>query len=150
MLTFTHSFICRWGTRPSMFWNLFTPTEGVCKSVASDMEDCKEEFNFILLATHLGASILVLLVIILVMHTYTSKVAAIINETLSARSQVCCNEYKLPKYRNYQFPSYERFKPDPQQSESSYVDMNRSKTFSYSDRPRFFTPTSVKSETLTR
>ena len=119
-------------------------------SVASDMEDCKEEFNFILLATHLGASILVLLVIMLVMHIYTTKMAATINETLSNKSQVCCNGHKPPKHRDYQFPSYERFRPDLQQDEPSYVDMNRSKTFSHSDRPRFFMPTSIKSEPLTR
>ena len=113
------------------------------------MENCKEDFNFILLAAHLGASILVLIVIILVMHTYTSKVASAIKKTSSDKPHVCCNEYKLPKYRNYHFSSYDRFKPEFQQSEPNYVDMNRSKTFSYSDRPRIFTPLSVKSETFT-
>ena len=113
-------------------------------SVTSEMEDCKEEFNFILLATHLGASILVLLVIMLVMHTYTTKMAATINETLSNKSQVCCNGYKPPKHRDYQFPSFERFKLDLQQDEPGYVDMGRSKTFSHSDRPRFFMPPTIK------
>ena len=76
--------------------------------------------------------------------------AATIHETLINKSQVCCNEYKPPKHRDYHFPSYERFKPDHQQDEHSYVDMNRSKTFSHSTRPRFFMPTGLKSEPLTR
>ena len=119
-------------------------------SVASEMENCKEEFNFILLATHLGASILVLLVIMLVMHIYTTKMAATIHETLSSKSQVCCNEYNPPRHRDYHFPTFERFNPDLKQEEPSYVDMDRSKTFSHSTRPRFFIPTGLKSESLTR
>lgn len=97
-------------------------------SVTSEMENCKEEFNFVLLATHLGASILVLLVLILVMQTFTTKIATTIEEALSNKSQVCCSEYKPPKFNAYQFPSFERFKLDIQQDEPGYVDMGRSKT----------------------
>ena len=119
-------------------------------SVTSKMENCKEEFNFVLLATHLGASILVLLVLMLVMHTYTVKIAATVEEALSNKSQVCCSEYKPPKLNAYQFPSFERFKLDIQQDEPGYVEMGRSKTFSHIDRPRLFMPPTIKKEPLTR
>ena len=114
------------------------------------MENCKEDFNFILLAAHLGTSIGVLLVIILVMYTFTSKVASDIKKNSSEMPHVCCDKYKLSKYRNYQFSSYDRLKPEFQQNDSIYMDMNKSKTFSYAVRPRIFSPLSVKSETFTK
>ena len=83
------------------------------------------------------------------MHTFTSKVASDIKKNSSEMPHVCCDKYKLSKYRNYQFSSYDRLKPEFQQNDPNYVDMNRSKTFSYSDRPRIFSPLSVKSETFT-
>ena len=119
-------------------------------SVTSEMENCEEQFNFVLLATHLGASILVLLVLILVMHTFTTKIGATIEEVLSNKPQACCSEYKLPKFNAYQFPSFEGFKPDIQQSEPSYMEMGRSKTFSHINRPKMFMPPTINKETLTR
>ena len=118
--------------------------------VTSVMENCEEQFNFVLLSTHLGASILVLLVLILVMHTFTTKIGATIEEVLSNKPQACCSEYKLPNFNAYQYPSLDGFKPDIHQSEPSYLEMGRSKTFSHVNRPKMFMASTLKKETLTR
>ena len=112
------------------------------------MESCKEDFNFILLAAHLGTSIGVLLVIILVMYTFTSKVASDIKKNASGLPYVCYDKYKLPNYKNYQFPSIDKVNSEFQ--DPDYVSMSKSNTFSYVDRPRMFSPITVKSKTFTK
>ena len=118
--------------------------------VTSVMENCEEQFNLVLLSTHLGASILVLLALILAMHTFTTKIGATIEEVLWNRPPACYSECKPPKFNAYQYPSMDGFKPDIHQSEPSYLEMGRSKTFSHVSRPIMFMASTFKKGTLTQ
>ena len=114
------------------------------------MENCEEQFNFVLLSTHLGASILVLLALILAMHTFTTKIGATIEEVLWNKPPACYSECKPPKFNAYQYPSMDGFKPDIHQSEPNYLELGRFKTFGHVSRPKMFMASTLKKETLTQ
>ena len=114
------------------------------------MENCEEQFNFVLLSTHLGASILVLLALILAMHTFTTKIGATIEEVLWNRPPACYSECKPPKFNAYRYPSIDGLEPGIHQSEPSYLEMGKSRTFNHVNRPKLFMASTLKKDTLTR
>ena len=95
------------------------------------MESCNEDFNFILLAAHLGTSICVLLVIILVMYTFASKVVSDIKKDINGLPHVCCEKNKLFSYKDHQYPSYVKTNSEFQHNDPDYMSMSRRSTFSH-------------------
>ena len=115
------------------------------------MGSCNEDFNFILLAAHLGSTIGVLLIIIFVMYAFATKIVSGIRKDANGLPHVCCEKHKSISYKNYQYPSYEKANSKFQQNDPDYMSMSRSNTFShYTDRPRMFSPISVKNKTFTK
>ena len=133
-----------------MFWYLNYPHWSVWMAVTFVMENCEEQFNFVLLSTHLGASILVLLALVLAMHTFTTKIGATIEEVLWNRPPACNSECKLPKFNAHRYPSIDELEPGILQSEPSYLEMGKSRTFNHVSRPKLFMASTLKKETLTR
>ena len=85
------------------------------------------------------------------MYTFASKVASDIKKNANGLPHVCCEKHKLFNYKNYQYPSYDKVNSEFQQNDPDYISMSRSNTFShYVDRPRMFSPISVKSKTFTK
>ena len=114
------------------------------------MENCEEQFNFVLLSTHLGASILVLLALILAMHTFTTKIGATIEEVLWNRPPACNSECKLPNFNAQRYPSVDGLEPGILQSEPGYLEMGKSRTFNHVSRPKLFMASTLRKDTLTR